>query len=932
MKTESKVPLQAIVNEQRQIMVNMKRQSEDVGNQLSPPEHIITDKIEIPSQSKASVLGDTGVRTKLSGVGSNPTLGQDFQSRSSDGDILQEQSAKFMKSIQTRMYKEENDAPNCRRLSALDFLGEEMKGEALLDKMVGLGTLFAIDSNFLVELLSNIWKTQHEELNSSQLYKSACPFIVGKDCKCEIDRLNSVLCLTDVEDGITPKMIGKGFVKIIHACIYGHEKPISTDKIEIPSQSKASVLGDTGVRTKLSGVGSNPTLGQDFQSRSSDGDILQEQSAKFMKSIQTRMYKEENDAPNCRRLSALDFLGEEMKGEALLDKMVGLGTLFAIDSNFLVELLSNIWKTQHEELNSSQLYKSACPFIVGKDCKCEIDRLNSVLCLTDVKDGITPKMIGKGFVKIIHACIYGHEKPISTDINEVLDVQDPYSFRLLLMDSFHGNYDSCGDKGSSTDVDNFGRDTVQGSHIETTFNIRNCTKANKYTSKSILNLEAAGVIASHVCNMLINNYLNYKFVVLNKLDYCSSLKNSNPLRSSPNFKFIKGGIASDDMVHFILQAEFIHTILHFAAQTHVDHYFGNSFLITIRENKAFGTSQFSGKLILKFIPLMLKGKSLSIYENESNVRSYLYSEDVAEAFEVILQRGEVDHGHNIGNTICKKIMGGYVSNPEWWGVVPSALLSHLWMLMVLERERQFNVTNSSNLDSTHMKNKFSESGIAGLLGELCDKQNIPLENENGCLEQCSQFLVDVQTEKSIYVVSTTCVNGRSQVDWCETYKYKTRTNVVGTLTLVDVCKECHPLMTNYVIGATHPLGNGVGFEKEDKLNFTSSFYYKIKAMVKEVLREPDNVCTLKVQISILPDFSNPRNFITKISRSNQVVDVPNNLTILDELLPVSIEMATGNLEDKVLFPGDGIVMNVRHRQLLNTAEVDRGTRESQPLV
>ncbi|KAL4378859.1 hypothetical protein GQ457_02G002410 [Hibiscus cannabinus] len=307
---------------------------------------------------------------------------------------------------------------------------------------------------------------------------------------------------------------------------------------------------------------------------------------------------------------------------------------------------------------------------------------------------------------------------------------------------------------------------------------------------------------------------------------------------------------------------------------------------------------------------MMKGNSLSIYVNESNVRSYLYWEDVAEAFEVILHRGVVDHVRNIGNTICRKIMEGYVGNPKWWGVVPGALLSHLRMLMVLGTERKFNVTNPSNLDSAYLMNKFSESGIAGLLGELCDKQNMHLENENGCLEQCSQFLVDVQTEKSIFVVSTTCVNGRSQVDWCEIYKYETRTNVVGTLTLEDVCKECHPLMTNYAIGATHPLGNGVGFEKEDKLNFTGSFYYKIKDMVKEVLRELDNVYTLKVQISILPDFSNPRNFITKISRSNQVVDIPDNMTILDELLPVSIEMATGNLEDKVLFPGDGIVMNV----------------------
>ncbi|KAK8487471.1 hypothetical protein V6N11_076688 [Hibiscus sabdariffa] len=90
MKTESKVPLQSRVNEQRQIMVDMKLKSEDVGNQISLPGHIIANKIEIPSQSKVLVLGDIGVQTKLRGAGSNPTLGQDFQTQPSDGDILLE--------------------------------------------------------------------------------------------------------------------------------------------------------------------------------------------------------------------------------------------------------------------------------------------------------------------------------------------------------------------------------------------------------------------------------------------------------------------------------------------------------------------------------------------------------------------------------------------------------------------------------------------------------------------------------------------------------------------------------------------------------------------------------------------------------------------------------------------------------------------------
>ena len=50
---------------------------------------------------------------------------------------------------------------------------------------------------------------------------------------------------------------------------------------------------------------------------------------------------------------------------------------------------------------------------------------------------------------------------------------------------------------------------------------------------------------------------------------------------------MKGNICSAELVTYVLKEENIDTIMHFAAQTHVDNSFGNSFQFT--ENNIYGT-------------------------------------------------------------------------------------------------------------------------------------------------------------------------------------------------------------------------------------------------------------------------------------------------------------------------------------------------------
>jgi len=109
----------------------------------------------------------------------------------------------------------------------------------------------------------------------------------------------------------------------------------------------------------------------------------------------------------------------------------------------------------------------------------------------------------------------------------------------------------------------------------------------RYTPKNILLTGGAGFIASHVAILLCEKYPEYNVVVYDRLDYCACLENLDCIKDLPNYKFIKGDIGSLDLVSYVLKEEKIDTILHFAAQTHVDNSFGNSLAFT--HSNIYGT-------------------------------------------------------------------------------------------------------------------------------------------------------------------------------------------------------------------------------------------------------------------------------------------------------------------------------------------------------
>ncbi|THW78978.1 NAD(P)-binding protein [Aureobasidium pullulans] len=87
----------------------------------------------------------------------------------------------------------------------------------------------------------------------------------------------------------------------------------------------------------------------------------------------------------------------------------------------------------------------------------------------------------------------------------------------------------------------------------------------------------AGFIASWVVRHLARTYHgHYNIISFDKLDYCATLNNTAQLDKDSNFTFYKGDITKREDVMDCLRKHNVDTVMHFAAQTHVDLSFGNS--------------------------------------------------------------------------------------------------------------------------------------------------------------------------------------------------------------------------------------------------------------------------------------------------------------------------------------------------------------------
>ena len=211
--------------------------------------------------------------------------------------------------------------------------------------------------------------------------------------------------------------------------------------------------------------------------------------------------------------------------------------------------------------------------------------------------------------------------------------------------------------------------------------------------------------------------------------------------------------------------------------------------------------------------------------------------------------------------------------------------------------------------------------IGGMLGRLLAGSNQAYFYGTARLHDRKAIEEDIGRCRPTHILNAAGITGRPNVDWCESHKREVvQTNVLGILNLIDLAHSRGIHVTNFATGCiysyddAHPV-NGLGFSENDVANFRGSYYSNTKAMVEELIQQYDNVLQLRLRMPIDDNLLNPRNFIYKIANYDKVVNIPNSMTVLNELVPLAIEGALRNLTGIYNFTNPGVISHNEVLQL-----------------
>jgi 3,5-epimerase/4-reductase len=152
----------------------------------------------------------------------------------------------------------------------------------------------------------------------------------------------------------------------------------------------------------------------------------------------------------------------------------------------------------------------------------------------------------------------------------------------------------------------------------------------------------------------------------------------------------------------------------------------------------------------------------------------------------------------------------------------------------------------------------------------------------------------VDTFRPKVIIDCVGKTGKPNLDWCESNKEKTFFSNVTIPTLIaEVCKERDIYMIHIGSGSIYEGDNyhcGIyGYNENDISNSRNSFYSMTKLYSESILKYYNNILQIRIHMCVdnIPD---PKNLITKLTRYEKIINIPNSITCIPDLMITAKEL------------------------------------------
>ncbi|MCI5139574.1 MAG: NAD-dependent epimerase/dehydratase family protein, partial [Candidatus Electrothrix sp. AR1] len=88
--------------------------------------------------------------------------------------------------------------------------------------------------------------------------------------------------------------------------------------------------------------------------------------------------------------------------------------------------------------------------------------------------------------------------------------------------------------------------------------------------KTVLVTGGCGFIGANFVRLLLETRQDWRIINLDKLTYAGNLHSLEDISEHPNYRFVRGDICDQALLDNLFQEEQIDTVVHFAAESHVD--------------------------------------------------------------------------------------------------------------------------------------------------------------------------------------------------------------------------------------------------------------------------------------------------------------------------------------------------------------------------